>query len=114
MAFDTTLATRFLGCWLTEPGPSTQFDNPSDDAPDLTVEWPTGATFKLDRRTRMLHRDGNLFINGEVVPGKPSDFLVALADARQLEVPNVKEARLTPTVRQLLDNWVQDGWLLIE
>jgi 50S ribosomal protein L16 3-hydroxylase len=113
VAFDTTLATRFLGCWLTEPGPATQFDNPSEDAPDLTVQWPTGATFKLDRRTRMLHRDGNLFINGEVVTGKPSDFLIALADARSLLVPGVKQAGVTPAVRQLLDNWVQDGWLLI-
>ncbi|MDQ8035245.1 MAG: cupin domain-containing protein, partial [Bordetella sp.] len=65
--FDDALAARFLGCWLTEPSQLSVFDSPEDPV-DLEDSWPAAGRLVLDRRSRMLYRQRQLFINGEGVP----------------------------------------------
>ena len=71
------LIERFIGHFLTEPKPSVWFDAPS--TPAAISDWArpgsaqsspgaaAGLTLVLDRRTRMLYRGDDFYINGEVV-----------------------------------------------
>ena len=104
--FDRALATRFLGCWLTEPNQLAVFDIASElsDSEPYT-HWV------LDRRTRMLYRDQQLFINGEAVPIKAEPGLRQLADARELAGTDPSALRLSEAARTLLVQWLDDGWL---
>ena len=65
LRFDEALASRFLGCWLTEPSNLSVFDAPEDMDVDLEEDWPASGSLLLDRRSRMLYRGKQLFINGE-------------------------------------------------
>src|SRR5690606_16681602 len=63
--FDAALATRFLGCWLTEPNVHAVFP----EGPDIDLDdVPPSSAIVLDRRSRMLYRGRQLFINGECAP----------------------------------------------
>ncbi len=108
--FDEALATRFLGCWLTEPHASVQFDEPSGEL-DLLDEWPQAGELVLDRRTRLIYRGKNVFINGEVVPIALNGAIKELADARRLVLDGATAKRTSQATRELLDEWAQVGWL---
>jgi len=82
--FDETLAARFLGCWLTEPNRNAVFDAPAQEPPDLAQNWPDSGRLRLDRRSRMLYRGKQLFINGEAASMPPNAALRKLADERSL------------------------------
>ncbi|OZI23196.1 cupin [Bordetella genomosp. 9] len=112
--FDEALAHRFLGCWLTEPGAAAVFDVPAQDGPDLASEWPASGVLRLDRRTRMLYRGRQVFINGETAPVPASPALRQLADARRLACGDPMARRLTEQERECLVQWLDDGWLLYE
>ncbi|SAI65381.1 Cupin superfamily protein [Bordetella ansorpii] len=111
LRFDEALAARFLGCWLTEPNSLSVFDGPGEDAPDLAQDWPDAGRLVLDRRTRMLYRGKQLFINGETAPVAPSAALRALADARELRCADPACRKLDGESRDLLTQWLDDGWL---
>lgn len=108
--FDDALASRFLGCWLTEPSALAVFD-PADDAPGLEDAWPAHGRLQLDRRTRMLYRGRQLFINGEAAPIPASAPLRALADARTLACADPRCRTLNDDARACLADWVSAGWL---
>ncbi|OZI59497.1 cupin domain-containing protein [Bordetella genomosp. 11] len=112
--FDEALAHRFLGCWLTEPGASAVFDTPAADGPDLAAHWPGAGTLRLDRRTRMLYRGKQLFINGETAPVPASAALRKLADARRLACADPSARGLTDEERECLTQWMDDGWLVYD
>jgi 50S ribosomal protein L16 3-hydroxylase len=111
---DEALAQRFLGCWLTEPGPHTVFETPAQDGPDLVNGWPSHGSLRLDRRTRMLYRGRQLFINGEAARVPASRVLRALADERRIPCGDRLAATLSQPERECLMQWLDDGWLLYE
>ena len=110
MRFDAALAARFLGCWLTEPNALSVF-TPADGAPDLETEWPGRGALALDRRSRMLYRGRQLFINGETAPVAPSPALRVLADERRLDCGDARCRKLDADSRACLADWVSAGWL---
>jgi 50S ribosomal protein L16 3-hydroxylase len=118
--FDRALAVRFLGCWLTEPNQYAVFECPPELAQDSSVELGTFSDaidrepythWALDRRTRMLYLDQQLFINGEVAPVKAEPGLRKLADARELAGTDPAARRLSEDALAMLAEWIDDGWL---
>ncbi|ANN66073.1 cupin domain-containing protein [Bordetella bronchialis] len=112
--FDEALAHRFLGCWLTEPGATAVFDAPTEDGPDLVADWPVAGLLRLDRRSRMLYRGRQLFINGETAAVSASAPLRRLADARSLACDDPLAGKLTEEEKACLMQWLDDGWLRYE
>ncbi|WP_420224655.1 JmjC domain-containing protein [Pigmentiphaga litoralis] len=109
---DRTLASRFLGCWLTEPKPDVVFDTVDMDAlPDLAEDWPATGQLKLDRRTLLIYRERTAFINGEMIDHPASAALRQLADDRVLDCADPACRKLTDSERSMLTDWLDDGWL---
>jgi 50S ribosomal protein L16 3-hydroxylase len=95
--------TDFLGRALTEPKPSTQFN-------ELTrATLRSGVT--LARATRALHAPGWFFINGESwkMGGDDAKRLVKLATHRQLNAQEVQGA--SAALQSLLKEWSLMGWI---
>ncbi|MGB3274899.1 MAG: cupin domain-containing protein [Castellaniella sp.] len=105
---DRTVAARFLGQWLTSLPDSALFD-PADEPPTLRAGIPASGRLTLDRCTRLMYCDQQVFINGEVAPLAAEPGLQTLADRRALEADDVR--RLSPETLALLDEWLQEGWL---
>ena len=108
--FDEALATRFLGCWLTEPNQLAVFDHGDAQAAD-DEEHALPTHWVLDRRTRMLYRGTQLFINGEVAPVRAEPGLRALADARELAADGTAARKLSQGATDALAEWVDAGWI---
>lgn len=108
--FEPDLASRFLGQWLTEPPAAAWFD-PQDDDLNLAKTWPATGTLVLDRCTRMIYRDTALFINGELAQLPADAALRALANDRRLDCNSRLARTAKAELRQLLDEWLADGWL---
>lgn len=107
--FDETLATRFIGCWLTEPNQAAVFDDdPNSEGWDDDTPYTHWA---LDRRTRMLYREQQLFINGELAKVRAEPGLRLLADTRELPGDCAAAKRLSPQAREQLADWLDDGWI---
>lgn len=112
LTFDTRLATHYLGCWLTEPKPHVVFEPADTDSlPQLDVDWPDEGCLKLDRRTQMIYRAKQLFINGELAEISASPLLRALADTRHLACTCQTGEKLTDGEKAVLADWLQAGWL---
>lgn len=107
--FDEALATQFLGIWLTELPPNAYFE-PDSEHIDLNIAIPATGALVLDRCARLMYRNKQLFINGEVSPAPASKVLRKLADARQLHCTAVTKA-LRKGEASLLTNWLREGWL---
>lgn len=108
--FDQRLASRFLGQWLTEP-PAAAWFEPQDDDLDLTEAWPETGALVLDRCTRMIYRGTDLYINGELAELPANAAFRTLANDRRLDLDNRLARSLKTEARQLLDDWLADGWL---
>lgn len=106
LRFDQDLATRFLGCWLTEPNELAIFKPSAEDA-----ELVSNCHLALDRRTRMIYRGGMLFINGELAPVKPNEYLKRLANDRKLQLSDSTLRGLSAATRLCLLDWLDDGWI---
>lgn len=105
------LAARFLGCWLSEPSDSAVFDAPEDMALSLTSAVPATGSVHLDRRTRMLYRKRQLFINGEVAPIAANALLRHLADHRSIACHRLSTKGCDIETLELLDDWLAAGWM---
>ena len=94
----------WLGEVLTEPKPTTWFDEPGH-------AWQ-GQPLCLDRRSRMLHDDRHIFINGECIRASGADarLMRRLADRRRLDRADL--ARASADARQLLADWFEAGWVV--
>ncbi|AKQ54534.1 ribosomal protein uL16 3-hydroxylase [Bordetella hinzii] len=110
LRFDDALAARFLGCWLTEPSQLAVFDSPEASV-DLEDSWPAQGRLVLDRRSRMLYRGKQLFINGETAMVPAEAALRQLADARALDCGDPRCAKLSDEARSCLADWLDSGWL---
>ena len=97
------LLDEHLGELLTEPKPQVWFEAGSTA--------PPGAAVVLDRRSRMMYDARHVFINGESfrAGGRDARSMARLADRRRLEAADIE--RLSPDARELLDDWLRQGWL---
>jgi 50S ribosomal protein L16 3-hydroxylase len=100
------LLEQHLGELLTEPKPQVWFD--------AAAAAPPGAAVVLDRRSRMMYDERQVFINGESfrAGGRDARLMARLADSRRLAAKQVE--RLSPAARELLDEWLRQGWLRVE
>lgn len=108
-ALDRTLAqpgalAQALGEYLSEPKAQISFD------PGRAL--PANCGVRLDPRSCLLYDDRRVYCNGESwrAAGRDARTLQQLADARVLDAATV--ARASPELRELLTQWVEDGWLL--
>lgn len=94
---------RALGEALTEPKPKVWFD--------AGGELAAGCAVRLDDRSRMMYDPAHVFLNGESyrAGGRDARLMRSLADARELCAKDV--GRLSEGARELLSEWVEDGWL---
>ncbi|MBA3625439.1 MAG: cupin domain-containing protein [Methylibium sp.] len=92
-----------LGEALTEPKPQVWF------APREVGSLEGGVV--LDPRTRMMYDDAHVFVNGESwrAGGRAAKLMRRLADARRLTASEL--ARADEAARELLMEWLEDGWL---
>ena len=92
-----------LGEILTEPKPRVWFEA-GEPVPD-------GMGVRLDARTRMVYDGQRVFANGESwrAGGQDARHLRELADQRWLSAKSVAKASVT--LRELLNQWAEDGWL---
>lgn len=110
LRFGDRLASRFLGQWLTDLPPTALFET-DDNAPDLSTGLPPDGCIVLDRCTRLMYRNKELFINGEVAPCMPSPALRTLANTRTLGCAQATARRLTHAELAMLADWLGMGWL---
>lgn len=92
-----------LGEVMTEPKPRVWFE-------EASVDWSVGAVV-LDRRTRMMHDQHHVFINGEsfLAGGADARLMRDLADQRTLSRSRVSKA--SAGAQGLLSQWFESGWL---
>lgn len=108
--FNDELAARFLGCWLTEPNQLSQFCFAEEE---INIEdLPPETCIKTDKKTRMLYRGKQVFINGETVPIPLNPVLQELADRRCISAGKATQKSDTETF-ELLHRWIDDGWLVV-
>ena len=95
---------RALGQYLSEPKPSVWFEagEPS---------WTPQQGLRLHPCTRMLYDERHVFINGEclLASGRDARLMRQLADTRRLEGRSIQGA--SEQARQMLLQWLEDGWL---
>lgn len=108
--FNEALAHRFLGCWLTEPNQAAVFDS-YEDMDDEGDEGTPYTHWVLDRRTRMLYRGKQLFINGEVAAVQAEAGLKILADERELAGNNPAAKKFSQDAIEALADWLDAGWI---
>ena len=101
---------RFLGCTLTEPKPHVLFSRPQRPLPArLFLARAARGGLRLAPPTRMLFRDGTLFINGEACAASRSGarLLSRLADRRWLPPP----LRCDRESAEWLYQWYRAGYI---
>jgi 50S ribosomal protein L16 3-hydroxylase len=104
--------TIFLGEYLSEPKHNVFFTGP---AKPLTVgKFQQRALDKgvaLSRKTLMLYRGKNVFINGESFGVGRADKATLEALANQRALDGTQVAAASEDVLEALYTWYQDGWL---
>jgi 50S ribosomal protein L16 3-hydroxylase len=102
---DPMALDRALGELLTEPKHAVWFER-TDDA---VLNRDQGV--RLDRRTKMMFDDSHVFINGEAfrAGGRDARLMRSLANERCLTYSQF--ARLGADAQDVLQQWVQAGWL---
>lgn len=96
---------RALGEVLSEPKPQVWFE------PGEEVLLRPSQGLRLDRRTRMLHDERHVYINGEAyrAAGRDGRLMRRLADQRCLTAAEC--AGLSAPAREVVMAWLDDGWL---
>ena len=104
---DPLALNRALGEYLSEPKAQVWFEG-SQSADDA------GRGVRLDRRTQMLYDEAHIFINGEsfLAKGRDAALMRVLADQQRLSESMLKQ--LSAGARDLLAQWIEDGWLQSE
>lgn len=112
---DARQVNEFIGRFLTEPKPQVWFDSADLPSPRAFAERAGRAGLRLDRRSRMLYRGRQLFINGEAVAADAPalQWLRTLADRRHLTAAAAQQALAHPICADLLRQWCSHGWLHI-
>jgi 50S ribosomal protein L16 3-hydroxylase len=105
VSLDQSLAVECLGAWLTEPNQMARFE-PTDDL----IESGQAGLIKLDRRTRMLFWQRQLFINGETVPTPANALFKQLANTRSVSLTHAQTRGQSQTI-ETLNDWLDAGWI---
>jgi 50S ribosomal protein L16 3-hydroxylase len=108
--WNESLVARFLGEYLTEPKSNVWFAPPDDALGiDQFKRHAKRIGVRLHRKTRMLYRDDNLFVNGESlqVPKSVQPEVRQLADARCLKSITTRSTWWTKT----LHDWYCAGYV---
>ena len=99
-----------LGCYLTEPKPGVSFAAPARPVTlqEFARRLRTSA-IQLDRGSRMLHRSGKVYINGEMVVASRGWLapLKHLTDTRELSL----NTRAPQALLETLHHWYAYGWI---
>jgi len=106
--------TIFLGEYLTELKANVFFDSPVKPlSPAKFAQSAQKRGVQLSRKTRMLYRGRNIFVNGESFAVSPSDkkLLMTMADNRRLSGTEVMSA--SSDVMEALTLWYEDGWITV-
>ncbi len=100
---DPRAAGCALGEWLSEPDGEASFNG--------AAECGIGHGIALDRSTRMLYDRWHVFVNGEsfLAGGRDATLMRRLADTTWLTRQQVQA--LSDEARELLEQWVQAGWV---
>ena len=95
-----------LGEYLTEPKPMVWFDVP---AKPLRLGPRHGV--RLDRRSQMLYDRTHIYLNGESwrAGGSDARWMRQLADQRELTGADMQQ--VSSAVKDLLQDWLDAGWL---
>lgn len=95
-----------LGEYLSEPKPSVWFDAPAPGAGELSDR-----ALRLHARSRMLYDADRIYINGEAYLARGADarLMRSLADERVLSPDRLRRA--SSAARDLLSQWLADGWV---
>jgi 50S ribosomal protein L16 3-hydroxylase len=98
---------------LTEPKPQVVFDRPRRAATPAAIARAATAgrlRLRLDLRSRCLYSGRRFAINGELLPTRDFDPLLAtLADTRELAADSLRGA--SPALLAMLSDWLAAGWL---
>lgn len=103
---------HFLGEYLSEPKPSVFFDSPPKSLSSSQFEKQLRKYgVRLSRKTRMLHCNKVLFVNGEsyALAKEDKSLLTQLADQRKLEANQLES--ISKDVLEAFHIWYEDGWL---
>jgi 50S ribosomal protein L16 3-hydroxylase len=105
---DKGLFAKCLGEHLTEPKPNVWFEAVSSETVVFDLR---GTACRLDRRTRMMYDDQQVYINGESyrVAGRDATLMRRLADDRGLLGADV--SRLSSQAKAQVLEWVHAGWI---
>ncbi len=101
---DPQVLARSLGEYLTEPKADVWFESASAAGQALGL--------RLAPNSKMMYDAHHVFINGEgfVAGGKDKRLMRELADRRQLTA--AQRQTLSADAAELVNTWVQDGWLV--
>lgn len=101
---DPFAVQRALGSYLSEPKATVMFEASEPMAGALQ-------SVALDRCTRMLFDARHIFINGEAFVASGEDAKVMRILANKHTLSAVQVARLSPGALNLLQEWVEAGWV---
>jgi 50S ribosomal protein L16 3-hydroxylase len=104
--------TIFLGEYLSEPKHNVFFQGP--EKPLTAGKFTQSAAKKgvhLSRKSQMLYRGKNVFINGESFAVNKADKAVLETLANSRELPGELVAGASQDVLEALFAWYTDGWL---
>lgn len=102
----------FLGQYLTEPKATVFFDPPLRPQPAARFSAAAARRgLQLHRKTRMLYRGKQLFINGESFqPGRADQILLqAFANQRAMTAESFNKSSID--LQESLHSWYLDGWI---
>jgi 50S ribosomal protein L16 3-hydroxylase len=105
---DSALGRRALGEALTEPKPKVWFRPAAAGAASRDRVWRPAPG------TRMLYDEEHLYVNGDSYRMSGADVLLLRRLADSGHIDGAARARLSGAARGLLQEWLQQGWLMIE
>ena len=104
--------TIFLGEYLSEPKHNVFFTGPAKPLTPPRFAISAGKKgVKLSRKTQMLYRGKNVFINGESFAIGRADKVTLEALANERALVGTALAAASEDVMDALYTWYQDGWL---
>jgi 50S ribosomal protein L16 3-hydroxylase len=105
---DKNAFARALGEYMTEPKSNVWFESDGACPPEINQG---GVEIRLDRRSKMMFDNKQIFINGEsfLASGKDAVLMRTLANQRFLSSKEVK--KLSAQAFELVRTWARAGWL---
>jgi 50S ribosomal protein L16 3-hydroxylase len=112
---DPAMVDAFIGRFLSEPKPSVWFESRPMPGVAALMRQAGKRGLRLDRRTRMLYRQGRVFVNGEVFDfDQPAlAAMKRLADERRLDPAECAGALDDGQFAEAVRAWISHGWMQV-